>query len=354
MIDEKFWKGKKVLVTGNTGFKGSWLTVWLHRMGAHVAGYSLPAPTEPSMYETCRLARLADTETADVRDGEKLAAAFARVKPEIVFHMAAQPLVLESYRIPAETYASNVMGTVNVLEAARKTKTARAVVVITTDKCYENKEWLWGYRENEPLGGFDPYSSSKACAEIATAAWRNSFFPAEHYGIHKTGIASARAGNVIGGGDWAANRLVPDCARALLAGENVKVRNPQSLRPWQHVLEPLAGYLVLAKRLWENGPEYAQAWNFGPESGDVRPAGWLVKEICARWGGADFEITPSKSGHEAAILMLDSTKSRLKLDWRPKWTLEKTLDKIVEWYKASGEGKDMLEITNRQLEEYLR
>ena len=353
-LDEKFWKGKKVLVTGNTGFKGSWLTVLLDSLGAQVYGYSLPAPTEPSMYASCGLDRLAHTTVSDVRDRAALLACFTQVKPDIVFHMAAQPLVLESYRIPAETYETNVMGTVNLLEAVRTVKSARAVVVITSDKCYENKEWTWGYRENEPLGGFDPYSSSKACAEIATAAWRNSFFAPEQHKLHNTGIATARAGNVIGGGDWAASRLVPDCVRALMKNENIKVRNPMSLRPWQHVLEPLCGYLLLARKLWESGHEFSEAWNFGPDATDVRPVGWLVKEMCLRWGNADFVISPGKTGHEAGILMLDSTKSRLRLDWQPRWKLEQTVEKIVEWSRAYGKGHNMLEVTKRQLEDYLR
>jgi CDP-glucose 4,6-dehydratase len=353
-LDEKFWKGKKVLVTGNTGFKGSWLTVLLDGMGAQVYGYSLPAPTDPSMYVSCGLDRLARTEVADVRDRAALLSCFARVKPDIVFHMAAQPLVLESYRIPAETYETNVMGTVNVLEAVREVRSARAVVIVTSDKCYENKEWAWGYRENEPLGGFDPYSSSKACAEIAAAAWRNSFFPSDQHKIHNTGIATARAGNVIGGGDWAANRLVPDCVRALMVNENVKVRNPSALRPWQHVLDPLCGYMLLAKKLWENGHDFSEAWNFGPDAIDIRPAGWVVKEMCARWGNADFVIAPGKTGHEAGILMLDSTKARLRLEWKPRWRLEQAIEKIIEWSRAYGKGHAMLDVTRRQIEDYLR
>ena len=284
-FDPSFFSGRRFFITGHTGFKGSWLCLWLHSLGGVVTGYALDPPTTPSFFELCRVGECVNSVIADVRDVESLTAAMIDARPEIVVHMAAQPLVREAYAAPAETYEINVMGTVNLLEAVRKCGTVRAVINVTSDKCYQNKEWVWGYREPEPLGGDDPYSSSKACAELITSAYRKSFFSPGKCGANGVGVASARSGNVIGGGDWAAHRLIPDCVRAVLRGDTIVVRNTGFVRPWQHVLEPLSGYIILAQRLCQDGPRYSQAWNFGPEDRDVRPVEWLVKRFCAQWGG---------------------------------------------------------------------
>ena len=354
VADRQFWKGKKVFLTGHTGFKGSWLSLWLHELGTAVTGYSLEPPTDPSLYEQCRIGELIDTVTADVRDAQTLARAMERVEPDIVIHMAAQPLVRDSYRNPVETYAVNVMGTVHLLEAVRHCRGVRAVVNVTTDKCYDNREWVWGYRENEAMGGYDPYSSSKACSELVTAAYRNSFFnPGEHE-KHGVAVATARAGNVIGGGDWAADRLVPDAVRAVLGGERIAIRNPHAVRPWQHVLEPLSGYLLLAQTLYEQGARFAGPWNFGPHEDDARPVEWIVQRFCAKWGeDASYERATGEHPHEAHYLKLDCSKARAELGWRPKWGLERAIDSIVEWTRACRDGKDLREICLRQLGEYV-
>lgn len=342
-----FWRGKRVLVTGHTGFKGSWLALWLVQLGAKVSGYALAPPTLPSLFELAQIGELVDSHLGDVRDGETLSRITDTARPEIVFHLAAQPLVRESYKEPVATYATNVMGTVNLLEAVRRCDTVLAVVVVTTDKCYDNREWCWGYRENEPLGGYDPYSSSKACAELVTAAYRSSFFQAGG------ALASARAGNVIGGGDWAADRLVPDCLRALLAQAPVRIRNPHAIRPWQHVLEPLAGYLLLARRLYEAGSDFAEAWNFGPAEEDARPVDWIVKRLCALWGeNAGWQLDPGEHPHEASYLKLDCAKARTRLGWRPQWDLETALAAIVAWTRAYRDGADLREATLAQIEDY--
>jgi CDP-glucose 4,6-dehydratase len=352
-IDINFWKHKKVFITGHTGFKGSWLCLWLHRLGAEVAGYALDPPTDPNLFELCGIDKLAHTTIADVRDGAMLTRTMQAVEPDIVIHMAAQPLVRDSYKIPVETYSINVMGTVNLFEAVRQCKSVKAVINITTDKCYDNKEWVWGYRENEPLGGYDPYSNSKACSELVTAAYRNSYFnPADH-AIHGVSIASARAGNVIGGGDWAADRLIPDCIRALLKHENIIIRNPRAIRPWQHVLEPLSGYLLLAQRLFEDGPRYAEAWNFGPDDSDVKPVEWLVERICAQWGNdASYSIDRGKYPHEAHYLKLDCSKAKSELGWRSRWGLEKAIDSIIEWTQAYTAQHDASAVCMKQIEAY--
>lgn len=336
---EDFFRGKKVFITGHTGFKGSWLSLWLHQLGAVVHGYSLAPPTNPSLFELAKISDLLSShQVADVRDAATLANSMCSVQPEIVIHMAAQPLVRDSYNIPVETYATNVMGTVHLLEAVRQCPTVKAVVNVTTDKCYENREWAWGYRENEPMGGFDPYSSSKGCSELVTASYRSSFFQ------HSVGLASARAGNVIGGGDWATDRLVPDIVRSLLANESVIIRNPHAIRPWQHVLEPLSGYLTLAQRLYENGAEYAEGWNFGPADDDAKPVEWIVKRMCQLWGNeAGYEIAPGNHPHEAHFLKLDCSKARMRLGWKPRWNLEKALCAIMEWgnvFRTSGDIQD--------------
>lgn len=289
-INKQLWNKKRVLITGHTGFKGSWLILLLHNLGSDVYGYALEPPTNPNMYEEAKIAGLVNSNIGDIRDYDKLLRVIQKVKPEIVIHMAAQPLVRESYKNPVDTYSTNVMGTVNLLEAIRQTPGIKAVVNVTTDKCYENKEWHWGYRENESMGGYDPYSNSKGCSELVTAAYRNSFFNSKDYHKHGVALASARAGNVIGGGDWAEDRLIPDFIRAISKGEIVKIRSPYAIRPWQHVLEPLSGYLLLAEKLYTDGPKFAEAWNFGPDDRDAKNVEWITKTICDLWGeGASFE-----------------------------------------------------------------
>ncbi|MDD5676914.1 MAG: CDP-glucose 4,6-dehydratase [Kiritimatiellae bacterium] len=348
-----FYRGKRVLVTGHTGFKGSWLSLWLHALGARVTGYALSPPTDPSLYDLCGIDKLVVSVIADIQDPVALARALKSASPEIIIHMAAQPLVRESYKHPAETYAINVMGTVNLLDAVRECKGVKAVVNVTTDKCYENREWQRGYRESEPLGGYDPYSSSKACSEIVTAAYRTSFFNPEKFDRHGVALATARAGNVIGGGDWAIDRLVPDCIRALLKGEKIVVRNPLAVRPWQHVLEPLAGYLRLAQGLVEEGSRFASAWNFGPHDDDARPVEWIVKKLCAEWGRkASFDVDRGEHPHEAHFLKLDWSKARAELGWHPKWNLEKAIQKTVEWAKAYQGHADVRSVCLRQIKEY--
>lgn len=352
-VDKTFWAGKRVLVTGHTGFKGSWLSLWLQRLGADVVGYSLPPPTEPGLFDVASVADGMVSLTGDIRDFSAVSDLFARHQPEIVFHLAAQALVRPSYRDPVETYGSNVMGTVNVLEAIRQSGGARAVVNVTSDKCYQNKEWVWGYRENERLGGHDPYSNSKACAELVTSAFRDSYFPAERVAEHGVALATARAGNVIGGGDWAEDRLIPDIMRAIIARRPVQIRNPGAIRPWQHVLEPLSGYLVLAQRLWSEGQPFAEAWNFGPEESSARPVSWIVDCLVRLWGeGAEWGVDGGEHPHEAHYLKLDCAKSRDLLDVSPKLELSEALEWIVEWYRAWVEGSDMRQLTEQQIARY--
>jgi CDP-glucose 4,6-dehydratase len=347
-------KDKKVFITGHTGFKGAWLSLWLHQLGADVTGYSLAPPTEPSLYDLCRLDELVTSITGDVRDRAALQNALQRSQAEIVIHMAAQSLVRESYLNPVETYATNVMGTVNLLEAVRRCPSVKAVLNVTTDKCYENKEWVWGYRENEPLGGFDPYSNSKACSELVTAAYRSSFFHPKDYDTHRVAVATARAGNVIGGGDWAKDRIIPDCIRALLKGKPIRVRSHRAVRPWQYVLEPLHGYLLLARRLCEEGPTFAEAWNFGPPAEDARPVEWLVRRLCEQWGeGASYEMDTGEHPHEAHYLKLDCSKAHAKLAWHPRWNLERALAATISWTRDYRDGKDMRAASLAQIEEYV-
>jgi len=355
LLDSSFWKGKKVFLTGHTGFKGAWLSLWLHQLGARVTGYALNPPTDPSLFELCRVAELMDSVLGDVRDGQHLAATLRQAAPEIVIHMAAQPLVRDSYNIPVETFAINVMGTVNLLEAVRNCPGVKAVVNVTTDKCYENREWAWGYRENEPMGGHDPYSSSKGCSELVTSSYRESYFtkPAGLPGGNPPAVASARAGNVIGGGDWACDRLIPDCIGALLRGEAVRIRNPHSVRPWQHVLEPLSGYLTLAQQLYQHGQKYASGWNFGPRDEDARPVEWIVQNICAKWGAAArYTIDAGEHPHEAHYLKLDCSKAKAELGWQPHWNLDTALDKIVAWTSAYRDQAPMRPVCLGQIEEY--
>jgi len=353
MLSNKFWAAKKVFVTGHTGFKGSWLCLWLHALGADVSGYALEPPTQPSLFELARVGDLISSQIADIRDAVALQRILSRASPEVVFHLAAQPLVRESYLNPVDTFYTNVMGTVHLLEVVRNVPSVRAVVNVTTDKCYENREWYWGYRENEPLGGYDPYSASKGCSELVTSAFRNSFFNPIDYERHNVGIATARAGNVIGGGDWAADRLIPDCLRALLRGNPVSIRNPMSIRPWQHVLEPLSGYLLLAQRLCEGDSRFAQAWNFGPNDEDARPVEWIVERLCRQWGrGATYLVDGGAYPHEAHYLKLDCSKARAELSWRPRWSLEMAIDRIIEWTTAYQEGKDMRDVSLKQIADY--
>lgn len=349
----QFFKNKKVLITGHTGFKGSWMSILLNRLGADVYGYALNPPTNPSLYEIANIGGLVKSYIADIRDYESLMVAFNNIKPELVIHMAAQPLVRESYKIPVETYSINVMGTIHLLEACRNTPSVRAIVNVTTDKCYENKEWHWGYRENEPMGGFDPYSNSKGCSELVTSAYRASYFNPNDYNKHKVGIASARAGNVIGGGDWANDRLIPDFIRAISRGEKVKIRSPYSIRPWQHVLEPLTGYLLLAARLYEDGGNYSQGWNFGPDDKDAKNVEWIIKKVCDNWGnGASYEIDSSPHPHEANYLKLDCSKAKAELQWEPKWDISMALNSIVLWNKAYNNGEDMRIFSLKQIDDY--
>jgi CDP-glucose 4,6-dehydratase len=348
-----FYKGKRVFITGHTGFKGSWLCLVLNKMGAQITGYALEPPTNPSLFVQAGIATTITHIIGDVRDLDHLNKAMAVAKPEIVIHMAAQPLVRESYKIPVETYAINVMGTVHLLDAVRQTTGVKALVNVTTDKCYENQEWHWGYRENEPMGGYDPYSNSKGCSELVTAAYRNSYFNKNTYEKHGVALGSARAGNVIGGGDWADDRLIPDFIRAIIKGEKVQIRSPYAIRPWQHVLEPLTGYLTLAKALYEHGPNFASAWNFGPDDSDAQNVEWITQRICQLWGnGASFEIDKNPQPHEAHYLKLDCSKAKAELGWIPKWNIETTLESIVEWTKAYLNKEDLKVVCEKQITEY--
>jgi CDP-glucose 4,6-dehydratase len=343
-----FWSGRRVLVTGHTGFKGSWLCLWLASMGAEVTGVSDGVPTEPSLFELARVGDDMRTILADVRDAEAVRAAVADGRPEVVLHLAAQPLVRRSFAAPRETYEVNVMGTVNVFDAVRLVPGVRAVVNVTSDKCYENREWEWAYREDEPMGGHDPYSSSKGASELVTSAYRRSFFDAPD----GPRLASARAGNVIGGGDWGEDRLIPDVMRAALADAPVHIRNPGATRPWQHVLNPLSGYLALAERLWDD-PSAATAWNFGPDEGDARPVGAIVGRLDELWpGGLRWERDAGEHPHEARYLKVDSSRARARLGWRPRWGLEQALESIVEWYLALRDGDDMRAVSLGQLDAF--
>lgn len=354
MIDTSFWKNKKVFITGHTGFKGAWLCLWLYWLGAEVTGYALKPPTIPSLFDLCNINELINSIISDIRDRNALNKAINESNPDIVIHMAAQPIVRESYKNPVETYEINVMGTVNLLEAVRLCKSVRSVVNITTDKCYENKEWIWGYRENDTLGGYDPYSNSKACSEMVTSSYRNSFFNARDYNIHGVGLATARAGNVIGGGDWAIDRLIPDCVRSLLNGEKTTIRSPKAIRPWQYVLEPLSGYLVLAQKLYEYGCKYDEGWNFGPNDDDVKPVEWIVKKMCDLWGqNTGYQIYEGAQLHEASYLKLDCSKAKNELHWFPKWNLEYSIHKVIEWTKSYKDGEDLRKVCFKQIEEYL-
>jgi CDP-glucose 4,6-dehydratase len=348
-MTREFWNGRSVFLTGHTGFKGGWLSLWLQRMGARVSGYALAPAHEHGIFTSARLADGMASTIADVRDARLLCSALATAAPDIVLHFAAQPLVRASYAIPAETYDVNVMGTVNFLEAVRATQSVQVAIIVTSDKCYENREWPWGYRETDHMGGKDPYSSSKGCAELVTAAYRHSFFAES--GV---ALATVRAGNVIGGGDWAEDRLIPDMMRAWTRREPLRIRYPHAIRPWQHVLEPLRGYLMLAERLWNHGTDCAEGWNFGPREEDACPVDWLVRQGTRFWGdGVTWETDNSNHPHEAHYLKLDCSKARVHLGWYPMVDVAKALEWTIDWYRAQHEGKtDMRTFTQEQMDCY--
>ncbi len=353
-IFDNFYKGKRVLVTGHTGFKGSWLSIWLHELGAEVVGVGLDPYSDKDNFVLSGIGdKIKADIRADIRDGEKMKEIFEEYKPEIVFHLAAQPLVRLSYDIPVDTYQTNVMGTINVLEAIRATDSVKVGVMITTDKCYENKEQIWGYRENEPMGGYDPYSSSKGAAEIAISSWRRSFFNPEQYEKHGKSIASVRAGNVIGGGDWALDRIIPDCIRALEAGKQIDIRSPKAIRPWQHVLEPLSGYMLLAKKMWDSPTEYCEGWNFGPRGESISTVWEVASKVIENYGKGELrDLSDPNALHEAKLLMLDISKAKFKLGWEPRLNIDQTVALTTEWYKKY-QDENVLDLCVSQINHYL-
>ena len=348
-----FYNGRKVFITGHTGFKGSWLCLLLHKSGADVYGYALEPPTNPSLFVEADIASLITSTIGDVRDYDFLLKTLQEVQPEIIIHLAAQPLVRESYKNPRETYEINVMGTVNLLDAVRQVNSVKAILNITTDKCYENDERHSGYRESDPMGGYDPYSNSKGCSELVTSSFRNSYFNSNSYQSHGVALASARAGNVIGGGDWAADRLIPDIFRAIVQGEKVSIRNPYAVRPWQHVLEPLTGYLVLCEKLYTDGSAFAEGWNFGPEDNDAQNVEWITRKICELWSNdVQYVVDNSNQPHEATYLKLDCSKAKSKLGWYPRWNIETSLQLIVDWNKAYQDKSDMRQVCFQQIDKF--
>jgi len=356
MVNKEFWQGKKVLITGHTGFKGAWLSLWLRLWNAEVSGFSLSPPTVPSLFELANLKDVMCSIEGDIRDIDLVKEVVTTQKPDIVIHLAAQALVRRSYFDPVETYSTNTMGTVNLLEAIRKIGGVRVVVIISSDKCYDNRDWVWGYREIDSMGGFDPYSSSKGASELITAAYRHSFFNPQTFDQHGVALASARAGNVIAGGDWAEDRLVPDIMKAFLEDQVLKIRNPDSWRPWQHVLEPLNGYLILAEKLYNHGVEFAEAWNFGPNNDALRKVSWVVEKIGEMWGqGGRWELASGTQPHEARFLSLDCSKAKMRLGWRPQLDLEQALRLTVDWYKGwQNDPATVREITETQIISYTK
>lgn len=352
-IFNHFYKGKRVLITGHTGFKGSWMSIWLQALGAEVIGVSLDPVSPRDNYVLSGIKNKITDLRGDIRDAELMKKIFREHKPEIIFHLAAQPLVRLSYDIPAETYETNVMGSIHVMDAARATDSVKAVVMITTDKCYENREQIWGYRENEPMGGYDPYSSSKGCAEIAISSWRRSFFNPAKYNEHGKSIASVRAGNVIGGGDWALDRIVPDCIKALENSKNIDIRSPRAIRPWQHVLEPLSGYLLLAKKMWEEPAKYCEGWNFGPKAESVATVWEIATKIVEYYGSGSLkDCSDPDALHEANLLMLDISKAHFNLGWSPRLNIDQTLELTVEWYKKY-KSQNVYDLCVEQIKNYL-
>lgn len=354
VVDSAFWRGKRVFLTGHTGFKGGWMSLWLASMGAKVAGYALQPNTQPNLFEAASvLTTLEQNHFGDICNREELTAAMVGFRPDIVIHMAAQALVRYSYAAPVETYATNVMGTVHVLDAIRQCNTVRAAVMVTSDKCYQNNEWPWGYRENEPMGGYDPYSNSKGCAELVTSAYRQSFFPAERYADHGVAIASGRAGNVIGGGDWSADRLIPDAITAFQKGVPLLIRNPGAIRPWQHALEPVSGYLILAQALVEQGVAFNGGWNFGPNDTDARSVREVVDLVIEKWGKpARWQQDGAEQPHEANFLKLDCSKAKQHLGWVPSWDLSTAIEATVAWHRGRANGEDMQQVSLAQIQRY--
>jgi CDP-glucose 4,6-dehydratase len=348
-IDKDFWQGKRVFLTGHTGFKGSWLSLWLASLGVKVKGYALDPPTSPSLFNEAKIDSIIDSQIADIRDQDALYESMTEFNPDILIHMAAQPLVRYSYEAPIETYEVNVIGTAKVLEVARSCPNLKAIVNITTDKCYENDERTQGYKENDPMGGYDPYSSSKGCAELVASAYRRSFLQGQ--GV---GLASVRAGNVIGGGDWADDRLIPDILRSFEKGKSVIIRNPKAIRPWQHVLEPLSGYLILAQKLYENQDEYAEGWNFGPNEQNVKPVDWILDKMISKWPNSSWKLDQGVNPHEESYLKLDISKAKLRLNWTPIWSLSSTLEKIIIWQKKWINNQDMQEVCHCEIEQYMK
>jgi CDP-glucose 4,6-dehydratase len=349
-MNQSFWKNKKILITGHTGFKGSWLTVWLKKLGADITGFSKSVPTNPSLFETVNIEKDVKSVVGNIQNYELLKETISKCEPEIIFHMAAQSLVIKSYSNPIETFSTNVMGTVNLLYAVKETKKPKVVINITSDKCYEINESLEGYSEDDPMGGHDPYSSSKGCAELITKSFRKSFFSSDHE--NNIELASVRAGNVIGGGDWAENRLIPDIIRAIKNKENVKIRNPNAVRPWQHVLDPLNGYISLAEKLWDDQTKYSEGWNFGPEKNEVKPVSWIIEKFNELWKNKINWEVGNNELHEANNLILNCQKAKSRLGWNSKMNTETALKLTIEWYRKYFDGENMREVTEEQITKF--